>query len=239
MYVHLASDRRVWPCTSQHWSSNRLSPSAESTGMEQTRRNATDKPHDDDVCNFKCSFIEKRTGENWLVLFGALQSYADIFGFLLWDLRLKTLRTVDCELIRIPGETASPTAAADPSWLCSPHAADVRCSGCQSFTLTHAESYSVSLTVVNLRITYLHGTELLIEARTMTYGESTCLAHRVLTLHVTAVLTLHIGTMWQIPWRNIERDSKTPTTCLILSSWPYQTGPIKSNPNLGNKRCCR
>ena len=36
---HLASDRRVWPCTSQHWSSNRLSPSAESTGMEQTRRN--------------------------------------------------------------------------------------------------------------------------------------------------------------------------------------------------------
>ena len=36
---HLASDRRVWPCTSQHWSSNRLSPSAESTGMEQARRN--------------------------------------------------------------------------------------------------------------------------------------------------------------------------------------------------------
>jgi len=85
-----------------------------------------------------------------------------------------------------------------------PYAADVRCSGCQSFTLTHAESYSVSLTVVSLRITYLHGTELLIEARTMTCGESTCLANSKLTLHVTVVLTLHRQDVAHILRPNVE-----------------------------------
>ena len=35
---NLASDHRVWPCATQHRSRNRLSPSTESTGMEQAHR---------------------------------------------------------------------------------------------------------------------------------------------------------------------------------------------------------